>query len=172
MGYRKVRSSLYIADAATITQAASLSSAASVAQRLTASTSVAIGGASIVQVQSLSASATIGIAGGMVVLASSDATASTYTLPTSTAGTVYYIYFSSGPDSGVPKTNSVGIKVRTAGGANTVFADLLSTAPADGKVNTVKLIGSTGDHFIIVALSSSQWNIVSYSSNAATSSGA
>ncbi len=66
MGYRKIRSSLYVADAATITQAASLSSAASVAQRLTASTSVAIGGASIVQVESLGASATISIAGGMV----------------------------------------------------------------------------------------------------------
>ena len=70
MGTRKIRSALYVAD------------------RVTASTSVAIGGAGIVQVESLSASATISIPGGMVVLASSDATASTYTLPTSTAGTV------------------------------------------------------------------------------------
>ena len=75
-------------------------------------------------------------------------------------------------DSLTQRNNAAGITVRTAGGANTVFADLLSTAAGDGKNNTVKLIGSTGDHFIVVAQSSSQWNILSYSSNAATSSGA
>ena len=153
MGFRKLRGSLYVADQLTVTQAATLSSAVSVAQQLSASTSVDIGGAQIVDVNVLSTTQTVTAAGGMLSVGGAS---QTFTLPTSTAGTVYYLFWSSGATCPVVTAD-----------ANSLFWGLPSTAGAKLSTN---LVGSTGDHCIIVAQSSSQWNIMSYSSSLTSSS--
>lgn len=152
MGTRKVRSALYIAD------------------RVTASTSVTIGGAEIVAIETPSADATVSIAGGMVICAS-PSTYNTYKLPKSTAGTVYYIYFSAGPNDGVPGTNAVATHVIAEDATNTRFAVLRGAAAGNQKKHTTRLLGTTGDHCMVIAQTSSQWNVMSMSSGMATSSG-
>ena len=134
------------------------------------STALAAERSYITAVNSYTAGATLTVP-GMVVLASSDATASTYTLPTSTAGTRYEIYFSSGPDSGAPAASRAGTCIVCADASNTKIASILSTEPANQKRQQTVICGTTGDHCTIVAQSSSQWNIVSYSTGLATSSG-
>ncbi len=153
MGFRKVRASLHVSDQLTVTQTATLSSAVSVAQQLSASTSVDIGGAQIVDVNILSTTQTVTAAGGMLSIGGASVT---YTLPVSTAGTIYYIFWSSGATCPV-----------TTLATDTLFWGLPSTAGA--KLSTF-LVGSTGDHAIIIAQSSSQWNIMSYSSSLTSSS--
>ena len=171
MGWRKQRSALRIVGAATVdgaviastattlTGAVTMSSAASVAQQLTASTSVDIGAALIMNVSILSTTQTVAAGGGMLVLGDNAGSASTYDLPTSTAGTMYIVYFSS-----AAAANTV---VRPADATNTLFWGLPSTMTA--KLATY-ITGTTGCHFIVVAQSSSQWNIVSYSTNLTSSS--
>ena len=109
---------------------------------------------SLVSVDILSTTQTIPAGGGMVSMGGASVT---YTLPTSTAGTLYHLFFSSGA------TNVVV----PAAPSDTRFWGLPSTDVIGLATN---IVGSTGDHCIVIAQSSSQWNILSYSSSLTSSS--
>ena len=142
MGTRKQRSALRVVGTL------------DVAQQFSGSTSVDVGGAVILDVNTLSTTQTVTAAGGMLNVGGAS---QTFTLPTSTAGTVYDIFFSSGATNVIVATSTTGTK----------FWGLPST---DTATLSNFIVGSTGDHCRIVALSSSQWNIMSYSSNLTSSS--
>lgn len=130
------------------------SSAMTVGGRLTASTSVAIEGAEILDVVSQPSTLAVGLtgAGGMAIVGSTSTVE--YYLPTSTAGTIFYLFFSSGASAIVTTTDATAVEIWGPGN--------------DPKGNTT-ITGSTADHCMVIAQSSSQWNIFSHSSNITSS---
>ena len=153
---RKSLAPLRIEGKVTVQAAATLSSVASVGGRLTLSTSVDVDGAEILNVVSqpsiVTPTALTG-AGGMAVIGSTSTLV--YQLPTSTAGTLFYIYWSSGASAILSPADTTNTKIWGF--------------PSTGKLAT-KVTGSTGDHALLIAQSSSQWNLLSHSSNVTSSS--
>ena len=154
MGARKLQGSWRVEGALTYDGAdETFSSAMSVGGRLTASTGIAVGAAELVNVVSqpstVEATPLTGT-GGMAVIGSTSTLV--YQLPISTAGSVYYVFWSSGASAILSPIDTTNTKIAGPGGT---------------AVTTIT--GSTGDHCLVIAQSSSQWNLLSHSSNITSS---
>ena len=135
-------------------KAVTMSSAASVAGRLSCSTSLDIAAAEILDVVAQPSTIAVALtgAGGMAVIGSTSTLV--YTLPTSTAGTLFHVFWSSGASAILQPGDTTNTKIWGLPGSTYI---------------SVSLTGSTGDHVMLIAQSSSQWNILSYSSGIASS---
>ncbi len=124
--------------------------------KITTSTEVKVGGALTVNVvaqPSTVATTPLTGGGGMAVIGSTSTLV--YTLPTSTAGTLFYVYWSSGAASIISPADTTNTKIWGF--------------PSTGKLATT-ITGTTGDHLILIAQSSSQWNILSHTTGVTSSS--
>ncbi len=151
---RKSLAPIRVEGTVTAVKAVTMSSAASVGGRLTTSTSIDIAAAEILDVVAQPSTIAVALtgAGGMAVIGSTSTLV--YTLPTSTAGTVFHVFWSSGASAILQPGSTAGTKFWGLPGSTYI---------------SISLTGSTGDQVMLIAQSSSQWNILSYSSGLASS---